>query len=205
MKSQLGASHSQPAPWLLGPSSTVFPRTSCALYSGWCHHLWLERHWHQSLKEASGEEKRKEGKETDRFPRPQQHFFTSKLGWPVVWIPAICTEPSSPRRMFPALRSLPKTRVWTLHDRFSRWSVTDELMRKLWWIHPRTWAQTQSLIDWLVDVYWNVWTPCVIMSQTQHFHLTVYENVHVITNSLQCFNLPTTLVLLDFIRRTHSL
>lgn len=40
-----------PAPWPLGPSSMAFPRKSCALYFEWCHLLWLERHWRQSLNE----------------------------------------------------------------------------------------------------------------------------------------------------------
>lgn len=41
--------HGSPVPWPPGPSSTVFPRTSCALYFVWCPHLWLERRWRQSL------------------------------------------------------------------------------------------------------------------------------------------------------------
>lgn len=81
-------------------------------------------------KSAGSEEKRKKKEYHWSFSSTTAHVFTSNLGWTVVWIPAICTEPSSPRRMFPAFRSLPKIRVCTLHNRFSRWAVTDELIEK---------------------------------------------------------------------------
>lgn len=109
----------KPAPWPLGPSSTAFLQMFYALYSESCRHLWLERHWRQSLtserrrnslacrvcdlirfypsRKASSSHPNWRNKENDRWDKPRGP------------IPAIWTEPSSPSRIFPAFRSLQNT------------------------------------------------------------------------------------------------
>lgn len=131
--------HGSPAPWPPGPSSTVFPRTSCALYFVWCPHLWLERHWRQSLQGTTkGELIKTSAHERIQIIR-QFLLFPQRIspnGWmrlndsirnrgrrgqvlqgevPRGYIPAICTDPSSPRRIFPALRSLRKHKKFVLY------------------------------------------------------------------------------------------